>query len=588
MPSRDNYQVARLFILSILLLMFGWSTWAFCVKSFHDVIHILSLGDQSVHIRSSDVNNGFLKGCYSLAKLFSFAGLFLAAYMFYRAMAKKGMEEKHSNPVYKYVASIIYDNRVFLSGIVNPIRTLFLLMIVARTAMMLYYMFTMPYHYDETLNYRLFSGQGVMTSLVAYTLPNNHIFHSIVSAWLIQLLPWDPYLSMRLCCVAASVCSIYYVFKLCRNMMSDGASFFGTAFFAFSYPFFFYSVQARGYAFLILFTVLLLYAFVNIVKGQNIRKYLVLYLISIALGSFTVPTFIYVAFPVGLMLFVFYLHKRRNFFFREFFLVNAVLAVAICLSYLPMLLTLGYDAFDKVQKAGIVPTEVTEQNIRGHLSETWMYLVKDIVSPYAAVAILAICLGYAFYKRSLLQSYFVILICLLVLSPYPLILAQGAIPFARTWTYLIIPIAVVAGILADLLLSFRIVHKWADIPAALAGVVVVSSIIVTDRNIAAYRAEYDIDHKIKNYLAILKPKFSYLHSIGRGPGFCWYISETIDSEAMKDKIYFSTIYLNQNDTAITGDLVIVDNAVPLRVPDSSYNLIPYQNPYFSLYLKKGL
>lgn len=582
---KNSYHVARLIILALLLFVVGEITWVFYVRPFSDVAEVInSAAPES--IRNSNTIRILLEYGYMAAKLFSFVLLFYIVYVFVEVLTGK-RNKTRLHAVYIYIASVIDNNRAFLLSLAAPTRIMLFLLIGIRLAITVYNLFQMPYHYDETLNYRNYSGPGIWNALTMYTLPNNHIFQSAVSAFMIKLIPYDPYLPMRLPSVLASVISIYYFFKLCRSLLSEEASITGTAIFSFSYPLFVYSIHARGYGYLILFAVTLLYAAINILKEQNVRKYLVVYVLSIVLGCFTLPTFVYLAVPVGMVLFVFYAHRRRQFFLKEFLLSHVIIAILTYLCYAPVFFKLGHGALEKARVNGIAGLEFTRENIYTHIGDSWKYLTQGLLSPYVAVAILLLCVAYFFSRKALSHKYFIVLICVVIASPYPLIHAQGAIPFPRTWAYMIIPLSLSIAIVVDPLLASSLVQNMEKPVAVAGGLAIVISVVMFEKDHAAYLADYDRDYKVEKFLKLLKPKLPYISTIGRGPGWTWYLSESIDSEGMKDNIYFTSTYLEPDDTTVTQDMIIEERGANLKVP-KTYMLMPYDNPYFNVYLRSGL
>ena len=178
-----------------------------------------------------------------------------------------------------------------------------------------------PVRYDEAYTYLNFVRLPFVTTLSDYSLPNNHILHSLLVKCFV-LLFGDTELVLRSVALFFGVILIPFTYYVARLYVSRVYALFVSLCVAFSHYAIFYSVNARGYtlsAFLLLLGVLILH---RCVSDRTLKYPLFLGLIS-ASALFTVPSNA----PFILALYVgwFYLMQTRHvirwypLFFSGFF-----------------------------------------------------------------------------------------------------------------------------------------------------------------------------------------------------------------------------------------------------------------------------
>ncbi len=223
--------------------------------------------------------------------------------------------KKRINRLFVKIADGIYtsfiENKKYLLDLGKINLLTFLSLILIQFIFCGYFLLSMPFNYDEFWSYLFFSGESYWATLSFYPVPNNHIFFNLVSGTFIRL-PFNVEVMLRLPNLIASIITIYYFFKICKTCFSNTISLILIACIITCYPFTIYSFLARGYMFVCLFYVLLIYTSIKLFENYKNKKYRYLLILSLVLGLLSVPTFLYALLPVVLILFI-YLFKQKRF-----------------------------------------------------------------------------------------------------------------------------------------------------------------------------------------------------------------------------------------------------------------------------------
>ena len=120
-----------------------------------------------------------------------------------------------------------------------------------------------------------------------YTLPNNHIFHTILVK-ISTLIFGISLVSIRLPAFLASMGMIYFIYAICKKFEQNG--YFAIVLAAFWPYLIAYSSNSRGYSLVCFFSLLLVYLYLLFRDQLNsIIKIIISFICS--LGLYTIPTF---------------------------------------------------------------------------------------------------------------------------------------------------------------------------------------------------------------------------------------------------------------------------------------------------------
>lgn len=199
-----------------------------------------------------------------------------------------------------------------------------------------WYIINWPLQYDETWTYNYYIGNSFWQS---FLLPhNNHTFFTTV-AWFFQILPVDPQISMRLPNIFAGLLLIILFFFFIKRHVSVHAALIATFFLATCCSAVFYMLFARGYLFVMLFTIIALWSQLIVLKEGRSRFYKIILFVSVVLGYWSNPVFIYPHAVIGLTMILFLLQKKEFKILWKNILIHAPAILFVMILYLPTLLS---------------------------------------------------------------------------------------------------------------------------------------------------------------------------------------------------------------------------------------------------------
>jgi hypothetical protein len=159
--------------------------------------------------------------------------------------------------------------------------------------------------YDEAYTFIHFASRAFKHILADYSAPNNHIFHTILVGLAYRLFGGQPWV-LRLPAFTAGILMIPAMYITARRFFSSSQSLAASGLIAVTHSFINYSVNARGYTLLFLFT-LLLTNFAGILVIRQSRAALLAFTLTAALGFYTIPIFLYPMAGISLWVFGTYL-----------------------------------------------------------------------------------------------------------------------------------------------------------------------------------------------------------------------------------------------------------------------------------------
>ncbi len=203
-----------------------------------------------------------------------------------------------------------------------------------------------PMQYDESVTVTDFASRSLWALLSDYSLPNNHIFHTLLVHFSIRLFGISPW-AVRLPAFIAGILSIVAAYFVGRGLYNRHVGLVAAALVAWWPIQISYSANARGYSLLGLITLMLIGLVAYVLKRRNTAAWIWIGVLS-AVGLFTVPV---MAYPIGI-LFVWLvlsygLKPAKNEYclpqFGKYLAVCGGLAAGLTLIlYLPAMMVSGY------------------------------------------------------------------------------------------------------------------------------------------------------------------------------------------------------------------------------------------------------
>jgi|GEM_PF-2002295 len=441
--------------------------------------------------------------------------------------------------------------------------------------------YSFPVSYDEAWTYLNFTSKSVLTSASYYPAPNNHIFFSILTN-ISNLLPiHDPKIGMRLVNICCSVLSSLLLFKLLRRFYSGRIALYTLVLFTFSYPVALYSIQARGYELVLLFSLAASYAVIANLSAPR-KRYAWLYVISIVLGFYTMPSFLYFFVSVGLYVLLNTIITKRIPALRSFILLNVIVCILTAILYVPVILISGLDSITHNGYVKPIPFTEVLSRIPGHFSQTadWFFAVPASgIFLFFALWMGTLILSRKEEDQAIRQFNFFALL-LLLLPPFILLLHK-VIPFERTWIYLAVPLAAIIAYLLNAVAE-RFLRKRTIHPAAFAGIATLTVILMFSRFVSNYKAAHQIDYQSAALFAG-KPFINNIHSIAS--------SEVLSSDLLTYEIsrvstqQVSTVRIFEH-VPVSSDAIIFHNDSIRSIPNINEFRLIAKNSFITFYIRK--
>lgn len=148
-----------------------------------------------------------------------------------------------------------------------------------------------PVAYDEAYTFINFASKPFKYILADYSAPNNHIFHTILVGIAYRLFGGQPWV-LRLPAFIAGTLMAPVMYLTARRFFSRAQALGAAALVAVVPVFIDYSVNGRGYTILFLCT-LLLTNFAGILVNHQSKSALIAYVLTAAIGFYTIPIFLY-------------------------------------------------------------------------------------------------------------------------------------------------------------------------------------------------------------------------------------------------------------------------------------------------------
>ena len=203
------------------------------------------------------------------------------------------------NPILRFIKTNIADARRFFADL-RPQKNEYGYLAIVLLVMLLGIIFRLeriyaPFGHDEAYTYVAFA-RSLFTAISDYHLPNNHVFHTILTYFSTQIFGNQPR-AVRLPAFIAGVLLIPAAYWLAKRLYGSWVALGAALLVAWFPPLVAYANDARGYTFLALFTLLTLVLGDIVRKNKNLFAWGLISLFS-ALGFYTIPIML---FPFGVL-----------------------------------------------------------------------------------------------------------------------------------------------------------------------------------------------------------------------------------------------------------------------------------------------
>ncbi len=291
-----------------------------------------------------------------------------------------------------------------------------------------------PVTYDEAYTYVGFAAHGLWAALSDYSLPNNHILHTILvvfSTGLFGNAPW----ALRLPAMLAGLALIPAMYALGKRLYSPQTGLLAGALAAWLPVLIRYSTEARGYTLLALLVLLAILLAYELIRSNRLLHWALLS-VCVALGFLALPLMLYPAGGIYLWL-ALESQKKRSFFLR--WLGSGVLTGALTLTaYAPALLVSGWRKI--IANSFVLPVEAEKYFdwvLITRLRDTWITWNRDVPLVLTVLLTLGFILSLALHRQ--IQATRWPLPPVLLVWVAALVLTRRPEAFDRFWSWLIAP-----------------------------------------------------------------------------------------------------------------------------------------------------
>ena len=298
-----------------------------------------------------------------------------------------------------------------------------------------YYLTKMPVFVDEAWTYFVFSSKGFLTAISYYPAPNNHILHSILTVFSVQL-PVDILTALRLPNFLANIIAVLLFFIVISKLFSNKTALFFSLVFSTMFPMMYYGYIARGYIFYLIGFIVLFYIAVNSLRNQRlIKAYFPLWLLATITGFYSIPTFLYPYMSIYLYLSIYFYKNKDWKSFKNIQIINLISAISVLLIYFPVLLISGIKSL--IDNPYVKPHNRISvlRNFDEHFDDTSWFLFN---LPLIASLFIALIYFYLLHKKKWIHevkfAFFI-----LIFSPL-IMLIHATLPMPRIWIYWLIPV----------------------------------------------------------------------------------------------------------------------------------------------------
>lgn len=259
-----------------------------------------------------------------------------------------------------------------------------------------------PMGYDESVTYVDYASRPVWAVLSDYSLPNNHIFHTLMVFLTTRLLGDAPW-AIRLPAFLAGLFSVLAAFYLGRSLYRREAGWLAASLVAAWPTLITTATISRGYTLLGLLAMLTFWLGGYLLRHPNTVGWLALAVLG-AVGLFTVPV---MAYPVGILftwmlLSTIWKDTEPAYSGRQFLRCLAtsagVMMVLTGLFYTPVLLVSGPGSLFANPFVRSFTRAEYFSNLPGWLASIWRIFISDISPWLVAVLLSGLGLGWIFNR----------------------------------------------------------------------------------------------------------------------------------------------------------------------------------------------
>ncbi len=317
-----------------------------------------------------------------------------------------------------------------------------------------------PFMYDEAYTLEAFAVRPFSKIITDYSLPNNHVLHTILVRFSYLLFGPSP-LAIRLPALISGVLMVPLAFFLAGRMYNRSVAILSAALVAAAPLLIDYSTNARGYMLMSMLTLVIFILGLYLKEHKNRFVWILLAVIS-ALGFYTLPIMLY---PYGILMLWLFLSaligdRGKDYpniwsSIRYLVMCGLLTILLTILLYAPILIYSGFNSLVSNTFVSPLTWFTFRQTLPVRLMETWQDWTQSVPDFLVILLVAGFFAGLAFHRRLSKQRFPLQLAALLWLAGAFII--QRPNPWTRIWTYLFAPLMIWCS--AGLVLPFEFVKR---------------------------------------------------------------------------------------------------------------------------------
>lgn len=294
-----------------------------------------------------------------------------------------------------------------------------------------------PMRFDEAQTVVVYVTKSIPSIFADYSAPNNHIFHNVLVHLVFNYLGESP-LFVRLPSFTAGLLIIPMAFVVGTRFYNKPTGLFAASLVATSPILIDFSVNARGYTFIALITLALLYLGHHLQRKDDTKKWLLVSVLS-ALGFLTIPVMLYPMGVFALWLLVSIIRynadEARKILFKNYIVSMILGAVLTVVLYTPAIYLSGLDRLINNVNVQAMPLNEFYGQLPSVFGRLWLHISWEVPITLLILLIVGFVSSIIFYRKTSHKT--LSLIPFMIVWIMPLLLIQRVDPFPRVWHFLV-------------------------------------------------------------------------------------------------------------------------------------------------------
>lgn len=301
--------------------------------------------------------------------------------------------------------------------------------------------------YDEAWTYLAFTSKNPVVAACFYPSSNNHILYSHFSQ-ITKFLPFDILTNLRSPAIFMGLMCVVVFFFFAKQYLKKNGLWISVLVFSFSFPAVYYGFAARGYSTILLFFIIGFFSALKILEESSNSQYWSAFSLSSALGFYTIPVYLYPFVTISLFLFLYFLINKIRSGFISLIKYVSFTSFMVLILYLPVFIVSGLNSVVGNKFVKSHDLSFVLSNFTGHISNSIKFFTASELG-YIVLGVLLLLLIFSHISGKIKSSKLVIFSLMsFIIIPF-LIFAHRVIPVERTWIYLLVPLSLVCGKIAE-------------------------------------------------------------------------------------------------------------------------------------------